>query len=61
MQIYYINNNKIEKQIPYDSSVQTFSRRSLSDNQIAYIEGQTTQWQKQKNNRQCFAKHYTES
>ena len=48
MQIYYINNNKIEKKIPYDSSVETFSRRSLSDNQLSYIEGQTTQWQKQK-------------
>ena len=42
MQIYYINNNKIENKIPYDSTVQTFSRRSLSDNQMSYIEeGQT--------------------
>ena len=63
MQIYYINNKKIEKQIPYDSTVQTFSRRSLSDNQMSYIEeGQTyNTMTKTKNNKQCLAKHYTES
>ena len=63
MQIYYINNNKIEKKIPYDSTVQTFSRRSLSDNQMSYIEEEQTYntMTKTKNNKQCLTKHYTES